>query len=206
MEDDNKREEIGEVTGGGIEEDGASRQQERGSDNQQLSRPSSSRKRMRNETDSSQRDRKPSRTRSRSRSSKPLQRRQWRSANAFLNFMQDFRQNYNKVKSRDLFRLGGQTWRQMSSTEKMPYVEAAKLAQQQSQQNTNKNTQQNKPNNSDSSKKPENQRDHKKNEREGRKESKRSRSKRDDSDVESDSATSGTGATMTSEDISDLSS
>ncbi|KYN27607.1 PREDICTED: high mobility group B protein 2-like isoform X2 [Trachymyrmex cornetzi] len=206
MEDDNRREEINEVTGG-IEEDGAAGQQERGSDNQyqQLSRPSSSRKRMRDETDSSQHDRKPSRTRSRSRSSKPLQRRQWRSANAFLNFMQDFRQNYNKIKSRDLFRLGGQAWRKMSSTEKMPYVEAAKLTQQRSQQNT-KSIQQNKPNSSDSSKKLENQRDQKKNEREGRKESRRSRSKRDDSDVESDSATSGTGATMTSEDVSDLSS
>jgi len=74
-------------------------------------------------------------------------------------------QNYNKVKSRDLFRLGGQTWRQMSSVEKMPYVEAAKLAQQQSQQN-NKSTQQNKPNGNDSSKKPQSQRDQKNKERE----------------------------------------
>lgn len=69
------------------------------------------------------------------------------------------------MKSKDLFRLGGQTWRQMSSTEKMPYVEAAKLAQQQSQQN-NKSAQQNKPSGSDSSKKPENQKDQKKKERE----------------------------------------
>ncbi|XP_011063106.1 PREDICTED: uncharacterized protein LOC105151223 [Acromyrmex echinatior] len=93
MEDDNRREEIKEVTGG-MEEDGTALQQERGSDNQyqQLSRPSSSRKRIRDETDSNQHDRKASRTRSRSRSNKPLQRRQWRSANAFLNFMQDFRQ------------------------------------------------------------------------------------------------------------------
>lgn len=53
-------------------------------------------------------------------------------------------QNYNKMKSKDLFRLGGQEWRRMSSAEKTPYVEAAKLAQQQSQQN-NKNAQQNKP-------------------------------------------------------------
>lgn len=74
-------------------------------------------------------------------------------------------QNYNKVKSRDLFRLGGQAWRRMSSEEKMPYVEAAKLAQQQSQQN-NKSAQQNKPNDGDSSKKPEDQRDPKKKERE----------------------------------------
>ncbi|KYN35853.1 hypothetical protein ALC56_09644 [Trachymyrmex septentrionalis] len=206
MEDDSRREEINEVTGG-MEEDGATGQQESGSDNQyqQLSRPSSSRKRMRDETDSSQHDRKPSGTRSRSRSRKPLQRRQWRSANAFLNFMQDFRQNYNKMKSRDLFRLGGQTWRQMSPSEKMPYVEAAKLAQQQSQQNT-KSTQQNKPNSSDSSKKLENQRVQKKNEREERKESRQARRKKNDSDVESDSATSGTGATITSEDVSDLSS
>lgn len=131
-----------------------------------------------------------SRSRSRSRSSKPTRRRQWRSANAFLNFMQDFRQvtnrkydgnnvceryvsrtdelqNYNKMKSSDLFRLGGQEWRRMSSVEKMPYVEAAKLAQQQSQQN-NKNAQQNKPNSNDSSKKPENQRNPKKKEREVR--------------------------------------
>jgi len=69
------------------------------------------------------------------------------------------------MKSRDLFRLGGQTWRQMSPTEKMPYVEAAKLAQQQSQQNS-KSTQQYKSNSSDSSKKLENQRDQQKNERE----------------------------------------
>jgi len=74
-------------------------------------------------------------------------------------------QNYNKVKSRDLFRLGGQTWRKMSSTEKMPYVEAAKLAQQQSQHN-NKSTQQNKSNGNDSSKKPQSQRDQKNKERE----------------------------------------
>lgn len=53
----------------------------------------------------------------------------------------------------------------MSSEEKMPYVEAAKLAQQQSQQN-NKSAQQNKPNSGESSKKPEGQRDQKKKERE----------------------------------------
>lgn len=65
-------------------------------------------------------------------------------------------QDYNKVKSRDLLRLGGQKWRQMSSTEKMPYVEAAKLAQQQSQQN-NKSEQQTKPNAGDISKKSDNE-------------------------------------------------
>ncbi|XP_011879503.1 PREDICTED: high mobility group B protein 2-like [Vollenhovia emeryi] len=205
MEDDNRGEGNDEVTGG-VEKDGAAGQQERGTDNQyqQTPRPPSSRKRTRDEIDSRQQDRKPSRSRSRSSSSRPL-RKQWRSANAFLNFMQDFRQNCNKAKSKDLFRLGGQTWRQMSSADKMPYVEAAKLAQQQSQQ-SNKSAQQNKSNGSDSSKKPEGQRDQKKKEQGARKERRRSRSKRDDSDAESDSATSGTGVTVTSEDVSDLSS
>lgn len=69
-------------------------------------------------------------------------------------------QDNNKVKGKDLFRLGGQKWRRMSSMEKMPYVKAAKLAQQQSQQ-TNKNGQQNKPDGSDPSKKNENQKDQK---------------------------------------------
>lgn len=47
------------------------------------------------------------------------------------------------MKNKDLLRLGGQKWRKMSSAEKMPYVKAAKLAQQQSQQNI-KNEQQTK--------------------------------------------------------------
>ncbi|XP_024877687.1 DNA-binding protein MNB1B-like [Temnothorax curvispinosus] len=214
MEDDNRREENNEVTAG-VEEAGTAGQQERGSDNQyqQITRPlSSSRKCTRDDIyvhriDSRQHDRKPSRSRSRSRSRSskpPPRRRQWRSANAFLNFMQDFRQEYNKLKAKDLFRLGGQAWRQMSSADKMPYVEAAK---QQSQNNkNNKNAQQNKPNSSDSSKKADGQKDQKKKEREERKERRRSRSRGDDSDAESDSATSGTGATMTSDDVSDLSS
>lgn len=74
-------------------------------------------------------------------------------------------QNYNEVKNKDMFRFGGQRWRRMSSTEKMPYVEAAKLAQQQnnkSSQQNNKSTHQNKPNSSDTSKKSESQRDQKK--------------------------------------------
>ncbi|XP_077273934.1 uncharacterized protein LOC143903824 [Temnothorax americanus] len=204
MEDDNGRKENNEVTAG-VEEAGTAGQQERGSDNQYqpITRPpSSSRKRTRDEIDSRQHDRKPSRSRSRS-SRPPPRRRQLRSANAFLNFMQDFRQDYNKLKAKDQFRFGGQAWRQMSSAEKMPYVEAAK---QQSQNNkNNKNAQQNKPNSSDSSKKAD-QKDQKKKEREERKERRRSRSRGDDSDAESDSATSGTGATMTSDDVSDLSS
>lgn len=64
-------------------------------------------------------------------------------------------QDYNKVKSKDLFRLGGQKWRQMSSTEKMPYVEAAKQAQQQSQQNNK--SEQTKPSSGDVSKKSNNE-------------------------------------------------
>ncbi|XP_067216009.1 uncharacterized protein [Linepithema humile] len=166
-----------------------------GSDNQHQLIPRSSRKVPRTEADYGQCDKKPTRSRSRSR---------LRSKNAFLNFMQDFRQDNNKINSKDLFRLGGQKWRRMSSTEKMPYVKAAKLAQQQSQQN-NKNGQQNKPDGNDPSKKTENKKqDEKKKERERRK---RSRSRTDDSEAESDSATSGgTVASMTSEDVSDLSS
>ncbi|XP_070523002.1 uncharacterized protein [Cardiocondyla obscurior] len=231
MEDDNRQEESNEVVRD-VREDGMAGQQERSSDNQynqSISTSPSSRKRTR---DDSRRDKKRTRSRSRSRSrsksrsrsrstsNKPPQRRQWRSANAFLNFMQDFRQvmsckdgnacecyvikpvplqNHTKVKSKDLFRLGGQTWRQMSSAEKMPYVEAAKLAQQ-SQQNS-KRTRQRKPNSNDSSKNSESQRDQIK--PEAKKERRRSRSKSDDSDTNSDSAT---GKSATSDDVSDLSS
>ncbi|XP_029670999.1 HMG1/2-like protein [Formica exsecta] len=201
MEDDNRREENNKITGD-IENDGTAGPEEKGSGNQYqlIPKSPSNRKSTRNE----QYDRRSCRSRSRS-CSKPSRRKQWRSANAFLNFMQDFRQDYNKVKSRDLFRLGGQKWRQMSSTEKMPYVEAAKVAQQQSQQN-NKNEQQTKPDSGEISKKSDNNQRKKEREFQKRKERKRSRSKTDDSDAESDSATSGTGATMTSEDVSDLSS
>ncbi|XP_032672826.1 high mobility group B protein 3-like [Odontomachus brunneus] len=190
MENSDKREEKYEVT-----ED--ARGQERDFDDkyQMTSRSSSDRK-------SKQIERNDRRRASRSRSrSKPPQRKQRRSANAFLNFIQDFKQDHNKLKSQDLFRLGGQRWRRMSSTEKMPYVEAANLAKQQTQQN-GKNERQNKPVGGDSSKKPDNQKDQKKKDQER----KRSKSRTDDSDIDSDSMTPETDATMTSEDISDLSS
>ncbi|XP_014476671.1 PREDICTED: HMG1/2-like protein isoform X2 [Dinoponera quadriceps] len=134
-------------------------------------------------------------SRSRSRS-KPLQRKQRKSANAFRNFMQDFKKDYNKLKSQDLFRLGGQTWRRMSSVEKMPYVETANQVKQQTQQN-GKNERQNKPTGGESSKKPDqNQKDQKRKEQE--------RKHSNDSNTDSDSIASETDAT--SEDVSDLSS
>jgi len=71
------------------------------------------------------------------------------------------------MKSKDLFRLGGQRWREMSSEEKTPYVREAKLAKQQSQQN-NKSDHTNKINDNDSTKKSGNQKEHKKKEREVR--------------------------------------
>lgn len=74
-------------------------------------------------------------------------------------------QDHGKVKSKDLFRLGGQRWREMSSEEKMPYIKAAKLVKQQSQHN-NKSEQMNKTNGDDFTKKSENQKDQKKKERE----------------------------------------
>lgn len=73
-------------------------------------------------------------------------------------------QDFDKLKSRDLFRLGGQRWRRMSSAEKMPYVEAAKLVKQQTQQD-NKTGQQNKSNGNDTSQKSENQKNQKRKER-----------------------------------------
>lgn len=75
----------------------------------------------------------------------------------FTNKLQD----HNKLKSQDLFRLGGHRWRRMSSAEKMPYVEAANLVKQQTQPN-GKNERQNKSVGGDSSKKPDNQKDQKK--------------------------------------------
>jgi hypothetical protein len=71
------------------------------------------------------------------------------------------------MKSKDLFRLGGQRWREMSSKEKTPYVREAKLAKQLSQQN-NKSDHTNKINDNDSTKKSGNQKDQKKKEQEVR--------------------------------------
>ncbi|XP_020294187.1 high mobility group B protein 3-like [Pseudomyrmex gracilis] len=190
MEDNRKRENGNEATGDG-RNDGFAKQQERCCDNQYQLTESLSGRKLRGS----------SRSRSRSVSRRKKQRR---SANAFLNFMQDFRQTNNKLKNKDLFRLGGQIWRQMSAADKMPYVKAAKLAaqEQKSQQQTDTSGgQQNKSTNGNSSKKFENPRKDKK-----RREKRRSSSKTDISDTESDSR-SGTGASMTSEnDASDLSS
>ncbi|XP_033226890.1 DNA-binding protein MNB1B-like [Belonocnema kinseyi] len=49
----------------------------------------------------------------------------WKSANAFINFMQDFRKQNPDVKSPHTFRQAGETWQNMSKEDKQPYVDAA---------------------------------------------------------------------------------
>lgn len=74
-------------------------------------------------------------------------------------------QNNNDLKSKDLFRLGGQRWRRMSFAEKMPYVEMANQVKQQTSQKQNgKNERQNKPVAGDPAKKDDNTKDQKRKE------------------------------------------
>ncbi|XP_017753095.1 PREDICTED: uncharacterized protein LOC108545814 [Eufriesea mexicana] len=82
------------------------------------------------------------RTHSRSRSPHKSS-KQWISSNAFINFIQDFSQNFTGVKSTKIFEMASKIWEKMSSDEKQPYIKAAmsiknKKQNQQKIENINK--------------------------------------------------------------------
>ncbi|KAK9304932.1 hypothetical protein QLX08_003866 [Tetragonisca angustula] len=132
---------------------------------------------------------------------------QWISSNAFINFVQDFRQNFAGVRSTKIFQMAGERWKKMSSEEKQPYIKAAmniknKKQNQQEIENVNNviNTNAEQPKNENAQKQEKPKKEKKKGEA--------NKSTRDKSNTESDNESifSDTTATNTSEDISDMSS
>ncbi|XP_011503369.1 PREDICTED: non-histone chromosomal protein 6-like [Ceratosolen solmsi marchali] len=52
--------------------------------------------------------------------------RSWRSANAFINFVQDFKRDYPDMTiGRNIFQICGERWKAMSNDQKQPYIAAA---------------------------------------------------------------------------------
>ncbi|XP_076674815.1 uncharacterized protein LOC143372499 isoform X2 [Andrena cerasifolii] len=134
---------------------------------------------------------------------------QWRSSNAFVNFLHEFRQNFTSPKSRRIFQLAGERWRQMSPKEKQPFVWAAagirsRLVNQQRNEEVNKSNK-----NTEESKKEtprgKQTRRIKKSERNSKKRQ-QVKKKNNTSESDTDSATSGTAGSRTSGDISNESS
>ncbi|XP_034934344.1 high mobility group B protein 2-like [Chelonus insularis] len=78
--------------------------------------------------------------RSRSRSPKDSTNPNWKSANAFINYMHDYKQKHleypEKTSGSNLFRLAGEKWRLMSQEEKQPYIEGAAWVRKQKASNS----------------------------------------------------------------------
>ncbi|XP_076626721.1 uncharacterized protein LOC143344493 [Colletes latitarsis] len=141
--------------------------------------------------------------------------KKWINSNAFINFIQDFRQDFTNMKTSRIFKLAGERWRQMSPEEKQPYINAAKSVRSQ-KQDQQKNDDVNKSNTRTEHKKNENI-DNKKNKNTGKqakiskkpkkssKEQKRNNKKKYATDSDSDTATSVTSGTITSDNMSDTS-
>ncbi|KAG6795632.1 uncharacterized protein LOC108001883 [Apis cerana] len=146
--------------------------------------------------------------RAHSRSRSPYKSSRHWSSNAFINFVQDFRQNYDGVKSSRIFQMAGERWKKMSSDEKQPYLKAAmdirnKKQNQQKTENTYKieNINIEQPKNDDSQKQ----------EKPGKKEKKKKEPKRPNknknyTESDTDSITSGCSTDTNTSDISDMSS
>ncbi|XP_011314125.1 uncharacterized protein [Fopius arisanus] len=64
----------------------------------------------------------------------------WKSANAFLNYVQDFRQNLREAKEimqpSNVIRLAGQQWRAMPEDEKKVYIDGALAIKRSKSKNT----------------------------------------------------------------------
>lgn len=144
-------------------------------------------------------------TRSRSRTPNNIVAKRWASTNAFINFIQDFRQSNSDLRSTKLFQLAGRRWKEMSTAERQPYIDAAKNVRQQKQDQKETEPTNITKNNSEeaSTKKGQKQPPEKKNKEEPKKDK-----NKDNSDTESDrSADYNTSeSTVVSLDTSDYSS
>ncbi|XP_033321925.2 uncharacterized protein LOC117218029 [Megalopta genalis] len=150
--------------------------------------------------------------RSHSRSRSPINTKclkRWVSSNAFVNFIQDFREKHAGVKGSKIYKLAGEKWKQMLPKEKQPYVDAAKSIKNQKQDQQKKdNINAPNPANVDS-KKDEKSRQTKntKKSKKDNKEKKQKKRKKYNTESDTDSAVSATSATtITSDDLSDMSS
>ncbi|XP_076282523.1 uncharacterized protein LOC143209999 [Lasioglossum baleicum] len=149
--------------------------------------------------------------RSHSRSRSPIntkRSRRWVSSNAFINFVQDFRQNHVGVKSRKLFQLAGEKWKRLLPSEKQPYVDAAKSIKNQKQDQLKKEDVNVANPTTIEPKKDEKSRQAKATKKsKNTKEKKQKKKKKYNTESDTDSAVSATSATtVTSEDMSDCSS
>ncbi|XP_076660057.1 uncharacterized protein LOC143363341 isoform X1 [Halictus rubicundus] len=151
--------------------------------------------------------------RSHSRSRSPINTkssRRWVSSNAFVNFVQDFRQNHIGMRSTKLFQLAGEKWKRMLPNEKQPYVDAAKNIKNQKQDQLKKeNVNVANPTNIEPKKDEKSRQTKSTKKSKNNKEKKQKQKKKNKYNTESDtdSAVSATSATsFTSEDLSDMSS
>ncbi|KAL7294085.1 hypothetical protein TKK_0012119 [Trichogramma kaykai] len=56
----------------------------------------------------------------------PTEKTKWKSANAFVNFVHDFKQDYpNSGVTRNIFQICGERWKNMTDEQKQPYIIAA---------------------------------------------------------------------------------
>ncbi|XP_026672839.1 uncharacterized protein LOC113464821 isoform X2 [Ceratina calcarata] len=159
---------------------------------------------------------KDARSRSRSRSRSPCIRnsKKWISSNPFINFVQDIRQSqkYCGLRSSKIHQMAGERWRNMSSTEKQPYIKGALNIKNQKLNQKNENINEPAEINADQPKKEDTPKQEKTSKREGKKKepkkSTREKSRRTKSNTESDteSMTSATSLTNTSDDASDTGS
>ncbi|XP_076232874.1 uncharacterized protein LOC143178228 [Calliopsis andreniformis] len=153
------------------------------------------------------RSRSHSRSHSRSRSPNVKSSKQGISSNAFINFLQEFREDYTGVKSSRVSQLAGERWRNMTLKEKEPYVQAAKSIRNQ-KQDQEKNKQVNKPKKNIEQKKTKNvKKEQTKDNKQVRRNSKgrKQNKKKRDREIDTDSAASTTADSMSSEDLSDRS-
>ncbi|XP_076228068.1 uncharacterized protein LOC143175057 isoform X1 [Nomia melanderi] len=148
--------------------------------------------------------------RSRSRSpNRAKDSKKWISSNAFINFVQDFRENHNGKSSTKIFQMAGERWKQMLPNEKQPYLEAAKNIKSYKQdQQKKKHTKNRDPTTAEPKKDKEGRqvKNTKKSQR-NNKEKKQRRKKQYSTESDSDTVISATSAvSLTSEDLTDPSS
>ncbi|XP_076161084.1 uncharacterized protein LOC143143580 [Ptiloglossa arizonensis] len=129
----------------------------------------------------------------------------WISSNAFINFVQDFRQNMTGIRSTRIFQLAGEAWRQMSLEEKQPYLNAAKtIKNQKEKQHKNEHVTKSTTNTEIKKNKiAKKQTRSSKEIKRPNKEPKQSRKKRNNTESDSNTATSISSSTITTDDRSD---
>nr|XP_012145010.1 PREDICTED: high mobility group B protein 3-like isoform X2 [Megachile rotundata] len=148
-----------------------------------------------------QRERTHSRSRSPNNINSP---KKWISSNAFINFVRDLRHKSSGEKNTKLFQIAGEKWRKMSFEEKQPYVNAALSIRNRKNEQKNQELSRSETN-AESAKNENTPKQETANKKSAKNKQKSKKGTKNESNTESDdgSITSGTTASVTSEDTSD---